>query len=393
MQTKVFLFFSVFFALSCSKGNNETVALIEKNLELAVEQYKAMDLTVADSLFPRSTKPDGSLMTNKSWWWTSGFYPGSLWYLYEFSGDTAILSAAQKKLKALEKEQYSTYDHDIGFKMLCSYGNAYRITSENSYVPIIVNSAKSLLQRYDSTVRSIRSWDDIGDTAQFKVIIDNMMNLELLFWATHQTGDSIYYYTAVEHANTTLANHFRPDGSSYHLVSYKPQTGEVLYKKTVQGFADSSAWARGQAWGLYGYVVCYRETTDPSYLAIANKIAGLLINHPNLPADKIPYWDFNAPDIPGAKRDASAAAIMASALIELASFTDGNQRKLYLAHATEILKSLSSDVYRAKTGENNNFLLKHSVGHLPANSEVDVPLSYADYYYIEALLRLKKTLK
>jgi len=368
-------------------------SLIKTNLHLAVEQYKAMDIDLADSLFPRSTNAFSSLITNESNWWTSGFYPGSLWYLYEFSGDSVLLKAAEKKLKAVEREQYNYWDHDIGFKILCSFGNAYRITSDTTYIPIIVTAANTLTSRYNQTVGCIRSWDAIDDTTQFRVIIDNMMNLELLFWATHQTGDSLFYKIAVSHANTTLENHFRPDGSTWHLVSYKPQTGKVLYKKTVQGYSDSSAWARGQAWGLYGYTVCYRETGNIKYLQQAEKIALFIINHPNLPENKIPYWDFNAPYIPLAKRDASAAAITASALLELSSFTSDSLKKIYLTNAIEILKSLSRAEYRSNLGENNNFLLKHSVGNLPSKSEVDVPLSYADYYYIESLMRLNKLLK
>jgi len=213
------------------------------------------------------------------------------------------------------------------------------------------------------------------------------MNLELLFWATHETGDSSFYKIAVTHANTTMKNHFRPDYSSYHVVNYNAATGAVQQRRTAQGAADSSAWARGQAWGLYGYTVMYRETKDPRYLEQANHIAAFLLHHPNLPADKIPYWDFNAPGIPHVLRDASAAAVMASALLELSRYTGKEQSRLYYTTATVLLQGLTSARYKAAPGTNGGFLLLHSVGHMPAKTEIDVPLSYADYYYVEAMKR------
>ncbi len=384
MGKAILLFFMVVISTITYGQEN----LIQKNLSTAIIQYKAMDIVLPNNLFPRSVNNDGSLMTNESHWWTSGFYPGSLWYLFEYSGDTAIYRAAIKKLKVVEIEKKNYRDHDIGFKIFCSFGNAYRITSDTSYIPIIITAAQTLTKRFNPKVGCIRSWDNINDSTQFRVIIDNMMNLELLFWATKQTGDPTFYKIAVSHANKTLNNHFRPDGSSFHLVSYDQKTGLVQYKKTVQGYADESAWARGQAWGLYGYTVCFRETGDSSYLNQAEKIAALIIKHPNLPEDKIFYWDFNAPNIPNALRDASAAAIAASALLELSQYEGKANKEIFIRFANDIIKNLCSEKYRSKPGENNNFLLKHCVGNLPANSEVDVPLSYADYYYVEALMRL-----
>jgi uncharacterized protein YyaL (SSP411 family) len=224
------------------------------------------------------------------------------------------------------------------------------------------------------------------------VIVDNMMNLEYLFWATRITGDSIYYKIAVNHAEKTIQNHYRNDWSSYHVVDYDPSTGEPIQKQTAQGAFDESAWARGQAWGLYGFTVVYRETGNKKYLEVAENIADFILKHPDLPEDMIPYWDFNAPDIPDAKRDASAATIISSALVELQKYTDEDHSKMYLDAAEKIIRTLSSPLYRAKPGENNNFILMHSIGSLPANSEVDVPLSYADYYYIEAMMRLREIL-
>ncbi len=283
-------------------------------------------------------------------------------------------------LTLLEKEQYNTSTHDLGFMMYCSFGNANRLNPQAAYTNILINSARSLATRFSPVTGCIRSWDSKPE--DFIVIIDNMMNLELLFWATKATGDSSFYNIAVTHANTTLENHFRSDNSSYHVLNYD-STGAVKQKKTAQGLHDESAWARGQAWGLYGYTATYRETKDEKYLEQAVKIAGFILSHPNLPEDKIPLWDFDAEK--DALRDASAAAIMASALIELDTYAPD---KGYLKVAEEILTNLTSD-YTAEPGTNGQFIITHCVGHLPANSEVDVPLTYADYYFMEALMRLE----
>ncbi|SHJ54685.1 Glycosyl Hydrolase Family 88 [Reichenbachiella agariperforans] len=346
--------------------------------ELASSHYKNMMSTLEKEDFPRSFEKD-KLTTSNSEWWCSGFYPGTLLYLYEIDGDTVLFNEANRMLGLLEKEQFNTGTHDLGFMMFCSFGNANRLNSSADYKEVLINSAKSLSSRFSPEVGCIRSWDSGAD--DYIVIIDNMMNLELLFWATEETGDSSYYDIAVTHANTTLANHFREDNSSYHVVNYAPDGSGVQEKKTAQGLSDDSAWARGQAWGLYGYTVMFRATGDTIYLDQANKIAKFVMNHPNLPVDKVPVWDFDAAS--DAPRDASSAAIMASALLELDSYSPGQG---YNALANEMLTSLSTN-YLADLGANGNFLIEHCVGHLPANSEVDVPLTYADYYFIEAMLR------
>jgi len=290
-------------------------------------------------------------------------------------------------MKVLSKEQYNTHTHDLGFMMYTSFGNANRIAPQPGYKQILLNSAKSLSTRFNPTVGCIKSWD--SKPSDFLVIIDNMMNLELLFWATRATGDSSFYKIAVTHANTTMKNHYRPDYSSYHVLNYDAQTGAVKEKKTAQGYANESAWARGQVWGLYGFTVMYRETKDKKYLEQAEHIAHFILANTNLPADKIPYWDFNDPKIPNVLRDASAGAIMASALLELCRYADKKAAATYFTTAQSILKTLSSDTYKARPGTNGGFLLKHSVGHLPGKSEVDVPLTYADYYFVEAMKRYK----
>lgn len=330
----------------------------------------------------------------KSSSWMSGFYPGELFYLFQATGDSLLYKEALRKLGPLEKEQYNRDTHDLGFMMYCSFGNADRVVHRDDYTKIILNSARSLAGRFNAAVGCTRSWN--SDSSRFMVIIDNMMNLELLFAATRITGDSSFYKIAVRHANTTMKNHFRPDYSSYHLVIYDPVTGAVKKKQTVQGAADESAWARGQAWGLYGYTVMYRETKDPKYLEQAEHIAGFIL--PRLPADKIPYWDFDAPRLLGGDaahagadaaipRDVSAGTILCSALLELSEYVRGVLGTEYRETAEAMLRSLMSPAYLAVRGEDGGFLLQHGVGNFPKHSDVDVSLIYADYYYVEALLR------
>ncbi len=378
--------------LSCSSqqhatSGNDLNSMIDKNFKDADAQYKLMMQLLPAGQFPKTFQED-TLRTSNSGWWCSGFYPGSLLYIYEQTKDTVLHNEAKRMLGLLAKEQYNTTTHDLGFMMYCSFGNALRLDQDEAYKQILINSAKSLSTRFNPKVGCIRSWD--SKPSDFLVIIDNMMNLELLFWATKATGDSSFYKIAVTHANTTMKNHFRPDHSSYHVLNYDPVTGAVQQKRTAQGAADSSAWARGQSWGLYGYTVMYREIKDKKYLDQANHIAHFILSNKHLPADKIPYWDYDAPNIPNALRDASAAAVMASALIELSGYSNAKDAKEYMAVAKTILQTLSSEKYKAATGTNGGFILQHSVGSLPQHSEVDVPLTYADYYFLEAMKRYKE---
>lgn len=320
--------------------------------------------------------------------WTSGFFPGSLWMMYEMTNNEAFKTQAQHYTALLAPVQFYTGTHDLGFILYCSYGHGFRLTKDTSYIPIMVNGAKSLMTRYNPNIGLIRSWDFNREIWQFPVIIDNMMNLEFLLWASKMTGDASMKEACISHADKTMENHYRANNSCWHVVDYDTITATPRIKQTHQGYADSSTWARGQAWGLYSYTMMYRETKDPKYLEQAQKIAAFILNHPRLPEDKIPYWDFDAPNIPNEPRDASAASLIASALIELSSYT--SEKNNYFAIAETILKTLSSDKYLAKKGENGLFILKHSTGNWPKNSEIDTPLNYADYYFLEALLRYKK---
>lgn len=397
---------SIIITLASACGNSAADQLdrklnlefIERQLDDAVAQIKVLADSVPADRLPRTFQGDTSVFSDTDWW-TSGFYPGSLLYLYEYSGDERLLQLAKDKLQILEKEKYNKGTHDLGFMLYCSFGNALRLTGDTAaYQEILVTGAESLISRYNPVVRAIRSWE--GWT--YPVIIDNMMNLEFLMQASRLSGDPKFSEIAVTHANTTLKNHYRPDYSSYHVIDYNPEDGSIVAKKTAQGAYDESAWARGQAWGLYGYVMMYRETGDPAYLNFAENIAQFILGHPHMPEDMVPYWDFNAPDLPDDSpyaashrndRDASTASILASALIELSAYTSDEVSEGYLAHAEKIIRSLSAAPYKAEIGSNGGFILQHSVGSIPHNSEIDVPLTYADYYYIEALMRYKRLIE
>lgn len=341
-------------------------------------------------LLPHSILPDGSLHRVSPSSWVSGFFPGSLWYIYEYTGNVTVRKNAEKFTTYLKTQKNNNKTHDIGFMLYCSYGNKWRLCGKDKETEdVLLSGAKALSSRFNVQVGCTQSWDTGKCGWSFPVIIDNMMNLELLMWAYKTSGDPVFKNIAVRHADTTLKNHFRKDNSSYHVVSYNPKTGAVEKKETHQGYSNESAWARGQAWGLYGYTMMYRETGNKSYLEMARKIASFIIRHKNLPKDKIPYWDFDAPNIPHAYRDVSAGAIICSALIELSDYVKADEADEYLAVAETQLRALASPAYTAKPGTNKFFILKHSVGYLPGNREIDVPLSYADYYYLEAMLRFK----
>jgi unsaturated chondroitin disaccharide hydrolase len=319
--------------------------------------------------------------------WTCGFFPGSLWFMYEFTKNEKFKTEAEYYTNLNSQTQYRKETHDLGFMLYCSYGNGYRITKDENYKKVLLTGAKSLESRFHPQVGLIKSWESRKQW-QYPVIIDNMMNLEFLMEVSKMTGNEKLKEICISHADKTMKNHYREDNSSFHVVDYDSISGNIIQKQTAQGYADNSSWARGQAWGLYGFTMMYRETKDSKYLEQAKKIAAFILNNPTMPKDLIPYWDYNAPKIPNEPRDASAAAIVASALIELDSYVKNNPD--YLKTAETILKNLTTEEYLAPKGENGLFILKHSTGNWPRNSEVDVPLNYADYYYLEALGRYMK---
>lgn len=387
---------SLFTLLIVSSGCITQVETIP-TLEFASQQ---LELLIAESdanldaenrsnrgrLIAPRTVEGGELHFVHSGDWTSGFFPGVLWQMYELTGEEKWAESAKTYTSLVEREKRNGRTHDMGFKVYCSFGQGYRLTKNMDYRDVIIESANTLITRFNPTIGAIRSWDHNTDKWEHPVIIDNMMNLELLFRATQETGDSTYYNIAVSHANTTLREHFREDNSSYHVIDYYPETGEVRKRNTHQGYAHESAWARGQAWGLYGFTMSYRFTQDPAYLEQAQKIAAFILTHPNMPDDLVPYWDFNAPDIPNEARDVSAATIISSALFELSSMIEGEQATYYENVANKILANIDAK-YRSDIGDNFGFLLDHSTGNHPKDSEVDVPINYADYYYLEAFSR------
>lgn len=389
---KQFLPILVIVLYSCRTEPQQTQAtmanLISGNMQFAAAQYKVLMRNVPASSMPR-TYHEGILVSSGTEWWASGFYPGSLWLIYEYTRDPEIRKEAESRLVLQEKQKRNTSNHDIGFQIFCSFGNAYRITGSLPYKAVIDTAAVYQATRFRPVINAIQSWNK-NSFFTCPVIIDNMVNLEQLLWVSANGGSSQYRNMAVAHARTTQAQHFRADNSSYHVVDFDPVRGTVLQKTTWQGAAPSSAWARGQSWGLYGFTLMYRYVRDRRYLDQARNIARFLVRHPNLPADKIPYWDFSITTGPAAYRDASAAAIMASALLELGQYVSASERTEYRTTAEAILQTLSSPAYRATLGTNGGFLLLHSVGNFPANSEVDVPVTYADYYFLEALLRYNR---
>lgn len=367
-----------------SEQQGDTAAYKKTLDELADRALAYLDVLPVDSTaIPRALRPDGSLHATTSRDWTSGFYAGELWMLYGYSGKEQLKTAAQQWTAFCAKEQWDTHTHDLGFKIYCSFGHGFQQTADPDYKAVILNASRTLIQRYNPQVGGIRSWDFNSENWHFPVIIDNMMNLEMLFAASKLSGDATFYDIALSHAQTTLDNHIREDYSTYHVIDFDPETGAQRLKDTHQGAAVASSWARGQAWNLYGFAMAYRETGAPQFLQQARGVAAFIYNHPRLPEDTVPYWDFDAPHIPNEPRDVSAAAINACGLLLLAE-ADPEQAEQYLAWADATLRALRAPRYQS---DRPPFLLQHSVGSVPGGFEVSVPIIYADYYYVEALLR------
>jgi uncharacterized protein YyaL (SSP411 family) len=385
---------------SCKKKDAELETkqeLIKRAFKLAENQYrfliKKID-TLSPLLQPRSLNKDGSLRMAYREDWTSGFFPGSLWCLFEFTKDKKWKTEAEKFTMALDSAQFVKWNHDVGFMIQNSFGNGYRLTKNETYKEAVIDAAKSLITRYRPVAKVIQSWDTDAPWIQGKkldmpIIIDNMMNLNLLYKATKHTSDTTFANIANTHASTTIKNQYRKDYSCYHIIDYDHKTGKVRKKVNFQGYADESSWARGQAWGLYGYTEAYKESGKKEFLEQAKNIANFIMTNKKNPYDNIPYWDYDARSKEEIPRDASAAAIVASALLDLQSF-DLEKKEHYLEYSETILRSLSSKEYLAEEKGNGGFVLKHSVGNFHENNENDAPLNYADYYYLESLLKWNK---
>lgn len=383
VMKKIFAIASVLLLAACTP-NEKPKELVDRVYSLAADQFKLLDSELGPDECPRTLDADGNLVKSDIGWWCSGFFPGSLWAVYEYTGDESFKEMAHRNTVKLEGLVSRKTDHDIGFQLFSSFGNALRVTEDAYYLTMLELGGRRLASRFNPKVGCLRSWGDDSEPT-FRVIIDNMMNLEILVALSHFDSTYDVLDIAESHADVTMKNHFRDDMSTWHLVEYDPVTGEVLKKKTVQGYSDDSMWARGEAWALYGYTMMYRVDNESRYRRQAEKIASLLLK--KLPSDGIPYWDFDCPDIPGTYKDASAAAIMASAFMQLYLLTD---KKEYFDIAEKQIRTLASPEYLSAPGENHGFLLKHCVGNLPGHSEVDVPLTYADYYFLEALRLYRK---
>lgn len=372
----------------------ETPTKIDNAMARANEQLRyalkctaeARKTAKGDKITPRSIDKNGNLVLVGPKDWCSGFFAGTLWQMYQYSHEQYWRENAVSNTWLIESAKWHKGTHDLGFMIGDSFGKAYQLTGEQSYRDVMLQAARTLCTRFSPKVGCIRSWDHNADKWKFPVIIDNMMNLEMLFEAYQLTGDKSFYDIAVSHANVTMKNHFRGDYSSFHVVDYEPMTGTVRSRVTHQGFSDDSFWSRGQGWALYGYTMCYRYTHDRRYLEQAKNVAKFLFSLKNMPEDGIFYWDMKDPAIPDAPRDASSAALVASAFYELQGYVDAELGKQYKAYADKIVNSLI-DHYQAPVGSNQGFLLLHSTGHKPGNSEIDVPINYADYFYMEALQR------
>ncbi|MFH6966880.1 glycoside hydrolase family 88 protein [Flavobacterium sp. FlaQc-28] len=390
MNLKTFILFLVLLLIgNYSNAQKNDSFNIKKQLDYCeVQASKTLKVIPNNGTLPRMV-PNGS----KDWSfvnykdWTSGFWPGELWYLYETTKDKKWEKEADKFTRLLTPLSVSkAADHDLGFQVFNSFGNGYRLTKNPAYKEIILRTADTLATLFNPKVGTIQSWPH-NKMGGHNTIIDNMMNLEMLFWASKNGGNKMLYNIAVKHAETTMNNHFRPDYTSYHVVIYDFETGKKIKGQTAQGYSNESMWARGQAWAIYGFTMVYRETKDSKFLDFAHKITRIYLDKLTT-EDLIPYWDFNAPNIPNEPRDASAAAIVSSALLELSSYTkDSVLKKEYLTKAKKMIVSLS-DNYQSR--DVNSAFLLHSTGHKPADSEVDCSINYADYYYLEALLRLQK---
>ncbi|WP_337625143.1 glycoside hydrolase family 88 protein [Phocaeicola sp.] len=370
---------------------DEALAYCDAQVRRTLDELAQRDGGVDYTMMPRNIADSAS-----HWYcskvtkdeWCAGFWPGILWYDYEYTNDPAIRQEAEKFTASLEYLTYEpAYDHDLGFLMFCSYGNGYRLTRNESYRQAILRSAEALSALFNPKVGTMLSWPrNVAMFGGHNTIMDNMINLEMLFWAAKNGGDKKLYDMAVSHADTTMKYHFRPDYTSYHVAVYDTLTGEFVKGVTHQGYDDNSMWARGQAWAIYGYTVVYRETKEPRFLDFVQKVADVYLEH--LPDDYVPYWDFNDPAIPYAPRDASAACVVASALLELSGYVSPEKGQEYKKTAVCMLESLSSDKYRS--GKSKPAFLLHSTGNYPSHSEIDAAIIYADYYYIEALMRLKQ---
>lgn len=369
-------------------------AKVDDALNFAQKQLKRTiaELNNDSTKFPHAVRADkdSSWITTSSSAWGCGYFPGMMWYMYEITGDEFWKKNANRWTLGVEKEKYNKGAQDLGFMITSSFGNAYRLTKNKHYGEVLLETGEHFANRYNSVVGCTRSWGPNEDNKQFQVIIDNMVGTELLFTGAKIGGKKDWFDMAIKHAEKTMKNHLRSDGSTYHVVNYDPVTGVVIGKRSAQGYALESRWARGQAWAIHGFTTTARETSEGRFLQTAQKVADYFIN--NLPENYIPYWDFHAPNIPDEKRDTSAASIAASGLFELSTLVEDDKAKQkYFDSACKILNSLCSPPYLSEGTDTPAILLEMIETRYDARDpSVKLSCIWGDYFFVEAIVRYQK---
>ena len=412
--------------MACQTQTQAPQLDVEKDLAYcAVQVDRALDgLRLADGTYDYTMEPRNILEGEVQWncrrasaeEWCSGFWSGVLWMVYESEElkvkSEEFASAQQAPPCAVANSTLSTqhstlkeaaegytdslkflatqpvYDHDLGFLVINSFLKGYEATGREDYKQTALACADTLATLFNPTVGTLLSWPrHVKDYGGHNTIMDNMINLELLFWASENGGSQQLRDIAIRHAETTMQNHFREDGSCYHVAVYDTLTGQFLRGVTHQGYADESMWSRGQSWAIYGYTMVYRYTRDQRFLDFAQKVTDIYLRRLHETSDDwVPLWDMDDPRGLEAPKDASAACVVASALLELCNYVGEDKGTVYREAATQMLADLGTDKYQSR--DRNVAFLMHSTGHHPAGSEIDASIIYADYYYIEALIKM-----
>ncbi|HEY9415659.1 MAG TPA: glycoside hydrolase family 88 protein, partial [Pseudonocardia sp.] len=347
----------------------------------------ATDAALNPPAYPVRTKPGGLWLTAGADDWTAGFYPATLWRTFERTQDPAWRQRAVTWQAGLARQtkQDST---DLGFKLFDTFGTGYQLTGDESYKRVVLDGADTVSHRFNPKVGMFRVWDKSADQTQFRVNIDATMNLELMFWAGQNGGNPQYAEMAKRHAERALTDLVRPDGGTWMVAMYDQKTGALVGHSTKQGYATESTWARGQSWAVYGFTMAYRYTKDPRFLDGARRTADYFMRR--LPPDHVPYWDFDVPNKATAPRDTSAAAVVASALVELSGFeTDPAAKQRDTDNARDLLTALSSPTYAPRAQPKFAAILQHGTQHFPAGW-ADTGIAFGDYYFVEALNRYEK---
>ncbi len=356
---------------------NETWSKISAKMLKTVERNQnTLPYTAVDGRYDNWYEKDVS-------WWTNGFWPGIMWLMYSAEGNEAYKTAAENSEKLLDKamENFNDLMHDVGFMWYISAGANYKLTGNKDSLRRVMHAANLLAGRYNINGRFIRAWN--GDMYGW-AIIDCMMNLPLLYFASRESGDNRFYDIAVSHADTTLKNHLRPDGSARHIINYDTHTGEIVEVMGGQGYDEHSSWSRGQAWALYGFALSYKHTGDKKYLDAAKRSAHYFISC--VCDDWLPRCDFRAPEEP-VIYDSTAGACAACGLLEIAENVPENEKRLYYNAAVNILKAM--DEKFCDWDAERDSILQCGTERYHGEKGRHIPIIYGDYFFIEAIYRLK----